>query len=61
MSKINKDKFISYQKLSKKARHELDKQKRSDWGAVHPVTRIAENPKAYKRHAKHKGRENFYA
>lgn len=58
---MRKNKFISYQKLSKKARRELDKQKRSDWGAVRPVTRIEENPKAYKRHAKHKGSENFYA
>ncbi|MDE6004627.1 MAG: hypothetical protein K2G88_04505 [Oscillospiraceae bacterium] len=58
---MNKIKFISYEKLSKKAQRELNKQKRSDWGAVRPVTRIEKNPKAYKRHAKHKGSEKFYA
>jgi len=48
-------KFVPYQKLSKKARKELDKKRRSDWGLVRPGTRTEPNPKAYKRHAKHKG------
>ncbi len=54
-------KFIPYEKLSKKAKKQIDKKKRSDWGLVRPITRIEENPKAYKRHAKHKGSENLYA
>lgn len=58
---MSKQKFVSYQKLGKKARRELDKQKRSDWGNIRPVTRIEENPKAYKRHAKHKRRQEIYA
>lgn len=33
-------KHISYDKLSKKARKEEDKKKRSDWGAINPVSRV---------------------
>ena len=32
-------KFVPYDKMSKRARKEADKQKRGDWGAVNPVTR----------------------
>ena len=40
--------FVSYKKLSKKKRRELDKQRRVVWG-FSPVTRKARNPKAYQR------------
>ena len=43
------EKFIPYEKLSKKKKRELDGQRRSTWGALRPVTRRPENPKAYKR------------
>ena len=49
------EKFIPYEKLSKKAKRELDSKKRGDWGNVNPASRREENPKAYKRHPKHKG------
>ena len=49
------EKFVPYEKMSKKARRELDKKKRGTWGSVNPGARIEENRKAYKRHAKHKG------
>ncbi len=42
-------KFIPYEKLSKKKKREADRQKRGTWGALSPVTRREENPKAYKR------------
>ena len=42
-------KFIPYDKLSKKKKRELDRRKRGSWGGMSPVTRRAENPKAYKR------------
>ena len=48
------EKFIPYEKLSKKAKRELDSKKRGDWGNVNPASRREENPKAYKRHPKHK-------
>ena len=42
-------KFIPYEKLSKKKKRELDRQKRTDWGILNPVTRTSRNPKAYNR------------
>lgn len=48
------EKFIPYEKMSKKARRVLDLQKRSTWGGIDPATRQAENKKAYKRHPKHR-------
>lgn len=43
------EKFISYEKLSKKRKRQLDAAGRKDWGAISPVTRRPENPKAYNR------------
>lgn len=42
------DKFIPYEKLSKKKKRELDLKKRKSW-TMSPVTRRPENPKAYNR------------
>ena len=42
------EKFIPYEKLSKKKKRELDAGKRAVW-AISPVTRRSENPKAYNR------------
>lgn len=42
------DKFIPYEKLSKKKQREHDKKRRVTWG-FSPVTRNAQNPKAYNR------------
>ncbi len=52
-------KFVPYEKLSKKARKALDRQKRSDWGAVRPATQIEKSPKAYQRHSKHRKKEEY--
>ena len=43
------EKFIPYEKLSKKKQRELDAKKRGSWGGLNPVTRKPENPKAYNR------------
>ncbi len=43
------EKFIPYEKLSKKQRRELDRRKRGDWGACKPVSRKIESGKIYKR------------
>ena len=42
------EKFIPYEKLSKKKKRELDAGKRTVW-AISPVTSRPENPKAYNR------------
>jgi hypothetical protein len=43
------DKFVSYEKLSKKKKRELDRKRRNTWGSLNPVTRNTANPKAYDR------------
>ena len=43
------EKFIPYEKLSKKKRRELDRRRRGDWGEIKPVSRKIESGKIYKR------------
>ena len=43
------DRFIPYNKLSKKKQRELNAKQRRTWGALNPVTRNTANPKAYDR------------
>ena len=45
------EKFIPYEKLSKKKQRELNAMKRGTWGSFNPVTRKPQNPKAYNRRA----------
>ena len=43
------EKFIPYEKLSKKEQQKINKAKRGTWGEINPVTRKPENSKAYNR------------
>lgn len=43
------EKFIPYEKLSKKEKRRRDTEKRGSWMGINPVTRKSENPKAYNR------------
>ena len=43
------EKFISYEKLSKKEKRKMDLAKRQTWGELNPVTRKPTNSKAYNR------------
>lgn len=43
------EKYIPYEKLSKKEKRELNRKKRSSWGCVNPVTRKVESKKVYNR------------
>lgn len=43
------EKFIPYEKRSKKQKRALDRAKRGTWGECKPVTRMPANPKAYNR------------
>ena len=43
------EKFISYEKLSKKEKSALNAKKRGSWNGINPVTRKVENRKAYNR------------
>ena len=43
------EKFIPYEKLSRKEKRKLDSAKRGTWGSINPVTRKPQNSKAYNR------------
>lgn len=43
------EKFIPYEKLSKKEKRKVDAAKRTTWGNLNPVTRKPQNSKAYNR------------
>ena len=43
------EKFVPFEKLSKKKQRELNAIRRKDWNGINPVTRKPENPKAYNR------------
>ena len=43
------EKFIPYEKLSKKEKRRLDREKRGTWGELNPVTRRPEVSRAYNR------------
>ena len=41
------EKFIPYEKLSKKKKRKINQARRQTWGGLNPVTRKPENSKAY--------------
>ena len=43
------DKYIPYEKLSKKEKRKVDAMRRNTWGELNPVTRKPENSRAYNR------------
>ena len=43
------EKYIPYEKLSKKEKRKIDQAKRQTWGELNPVTRKPANSKAYNR------------
>lgn len=43
------EKYVPYEKLSKKAKKAVNDAKRGTWGSLNPVTRKPENSKAYNR------------
>ena len=43
------EKFVPYEKLSKKEKKKLNDARRGSWQGVNPVTRRSENPKVYNR------------
>ena len=54
------EKFISYEKLSKKKKRELNAKRRNTWGELNPVTRRPENSKAYNRRKARKWNRDDY-
>ena len=43
------DKFIPYEKLSKKDQRQINAARRGSWGSLSPVTRKPQNSNAYNR------------
>ena len=43
------EKFISYEKLSRKEKRKIDQARRQTWNSLNPVTRKPENSRAYNR------------
>ena len=43
------EKYIPYEKLSKKEKRKADAARRNTWGEINPVTRKPQNSKAYNR------------
>lgn len=52
------EKFIPYEKLSKKEQRKRDAQRRGSWQGISPVTRRPENPKAYNRRKAQKWKDD---
>lgn len=48
------EKFIPFEKLSKKKQKELNRMRRGDWGTVNPATQVVPDKKKYSRKQKHK-------
>ncbi len=55
------EKFIPYEKLSKRKKREQLAKRRVTWGSLNPVTRRPENPKAYKREKARQGGDDSSA
>ena len=53
------EKYIPYEKLSKKKQRELNARRRGSWNGLDPVTRKAKNPKAYNRQKARKRSDDF--
>lgn len=48
------EKFVSYDKMSKKEQKKLNAEKRRDWNGLNPVTRVVpDNKRTYKRKSKY--------
>ena len=55
------EKFIPYEKLSKKEKRKMDLAKRQTWGELNPVTRKPVNSKAYNRNKARDWRREYHA
>ena len=53
------EKFIPYEKLSKKEQQKINKAKRRTWGDLNPVIRKPENSKAYNRNRAQAWKKNL--
>ena len=57
---ISMEKFIPYEKLSKKEKRKMDQAKRQTWGELNPVTRKSESSKAYNRNKTRNWKRDYH-
>lgn len=56
--KVIMEKFVPYEKLSKKEQKKIDAEKRRDWNGIDPATKVVDkDKKAYKRKLKHPNKD----
>ena len=53
------EKFISYEKMSKKQQRQVNAAKRGSWGLVKPITRVKPSGKTYNRQAAKQALKNY--
>ena len=54
------DKFVPYDKMSKKEQKKINDEKRRDWNGINPVTKVVpDSKKVYKRKPKHQNDEDW--
>ena len=54
------EKFIPYEKLSKKEKRKINQARRQTWGELNPVTRKPENSKAYNRNKTRNWKRDYH-
>ena len=54
------EKFIPYEKLSKKEKRKIDQARRQTWGELNPVTRKPENSRAYNRNKARNWKRDYH-
>ena len=54
------EKFVPYEKLSKKERRKMDLAKRQTWGELNPATRKPQNSKAYNRNKSRNWKRDYH-
>ena len=54
------EKYIPYEKLSKKEKRKLDLARRNTWGELNPVTRKSQNSKAYNRNKSRNWKREYH-
>ena len=54
------EKFIPYEKLSKKEKRKMDLARRQTWGELNPVTRKPEHSKAYNRNKARNWKRDYH-
>lgn len=54
------EKFIPYEKLSKKEKRKIDLARRQTWGELNPVTRKPVNSKAYNRNKARNWKRDYH-